>query len=82
MKYIVIDNRMREVEKDFLESLGYKLIELEKSENVYPEISSHVDIFVAKVDDVLIVEKSRYKQIRGAIKNPSVQIIERGKFCM
>ena len=55
MKYIIIDNRMRKTEKEFLKSLGYILIELPKSNKTYPEISSHVDIFCSKIYETLIV---------------------------
>lgn len=36
-------------EKQTLKNLGYELIEIKKSTNVYPEISSHVDIFACKI---------------------------------
>lgn len=57
MKYLLIDERMRDVEKQTMKNLGYELIEIKKSTNVYPEISSHVDIFACKVKDKIIVEK-------------------------
>ena len=76
-KYIIIDSRMREIEKDFFKSLGYKLIELDCSQNTYPEISSHVDIFCAKINHYLIVEKSRYSFIKDKVKSSKIQIIER-----
>ncbi|MEG1343996.1 MAG: hypothetical protein RSD14_00570 [Clostridia bacterium] len=59
-KYLVIDSRMRKCEKDFLEKLRYTLICVPKSDNVYEEISSHVDIFMVKVLDDFILEKSFY----------------------
>ena len=39
MRYLVIDERMRSIEKETLKGLGYELIEIKKSEKVYPEIS-------------------------------------------
>ena len=42
---LIIDERMRQIEKDMLKLLGYELIEIKKNENIYTEISSHVDIF-------------------------------------
>ena len=44
---------MRKIEKNFLENNNYQLIELPKSNNVYSEISSHIDIFFTlnKKDD-------------------------------
>ena len=79
MKYVIIDNRMRKPEKDFLKNLGYELIELPKSAEVYPEISAHVDIFVCKIDDEVIVEKSQYNYIKSQAVD--AKIIERKQFC-
>jgi hypothetical protein len=50
---IIIDNRMRKIEKEYLSSFG-KLIELPKFDQLYDEISSHPDIFITKVDDKII----------------------------
>ena len=61
MGYIIVDGRMRNIEKNTLKYLGYKLIELKKSNNVYAEISSHVDIFTTKINDTLVVEKSKFE---------------------
>ena len=60
---------MRDVEKQTLKNLGYELIEIKKSINVYPEISSHVDIFACKVKDKIIVEKSAYKMLKNKLNN-------------
>ena len=43
MKNILIDTRMRQIEKDKIKELGYNLIEIKKNPKVYEEISSHVD---------------------------------------
>jgi len=61
---LLIDERMREIEKQKLNQLGYNLIEIKASNNVYEEISSHVDIFACKIGKKLIVEPSIYEQIR------------------
>lgn len=71
-KYIIIDSRMREVEKAFFKNLGYKIIEIKKSNKVYPEISSHVDIFVSKIDDVIVCEKSIYDYLKKKIPNDPI----------
>ena len=75
-KYIIIDNRMRKIEKDYLKSLGYKLIELPKNDSVYEEISSHTDIFVFKIDNTIISEPSVYdllnKKIISVIKGEKI----------
>lgn len=63
-KILIIDTRMRKEEKDKLEELGYKLIPIEPSKNVYTEISSHVDIFACKIGEKIVLEKSQYKQIK------------------
>lgn len=69
MKYLLIDERMRDVEKQTLKNLGYEFIEIKKSTNVYPEISSHVDIFACKVKDKIVVEKSAYKMLKNKLNN-------------
>ena len=33
---LIIDERMREIEKQKLKQLGYELIEIKQSKNVYP----------------------------------------------
>ena len=66
---LIIDERMREIEKQKLKQLGYELIEIKQSKNVYPEISSHVDIFACKVGEKVIVEPSQYINIKSQISN-------------
>lgn len=72
MKYLIIDKRMREIEKNKLKELGYELIEINESEEVYPEISSHVDIFVCKTGDKIIVEPTQY------VEMPILSSLEQG----
>ena len=52
-----------------LKSLGYELIEKNKNENLYSEISSHVDIFACKIKDKIIVENGLYKTLKSKLKN-------------
>ena len=73
---IIIDERMRQIEKHKLKELGYDLIEIKQSSKVYPEISSHVDIFTCKIGDLLIVESSQYEQIK--LQLPSAYKIKSG----
>lgn len=61
---LIIDERMRQIEKDKLKSLGYELVEINQNSKVYSEISSHVDIFVCKIGDTLIVEPTQYNQFK------------------
>lgn len=77
MKYLIIDERMRIFEKEKLKSLGYKLIEIQQNPKVYPEISSHVDIFTCKIGEKLIVEPSQYPNIKSQLSN--IYQIEHGQ---
>ena len=63
-KYIVIDSKMRKVEKEYLNSLGYRIINVQTNKNLYDEISSHVDIFSCKIKDKVVVEPSVYKYLK------------------
>ena len=76
MKSLIIDERMRQIEKHKLKKLGYDFIEIKQSEKVYPEISAHVDIFTCKIGDLLIVEPSQYEQIK--LQLPSAYKIKSG----
>ena len=71
---LLIDERMRLIEKQKLKNLGYKLIEIKQSKNVYQEISSHVDIFVCKIGSKLIVEPTQYENIKEQL----TKVIEEG----
>ena len=73
LKYLLIDERMRDVEKQTLKNLGYELIEIKKSTNVYPEISSHVDIFACKVKDKIVVEKHIYDILKNKFKRKIIK---------
>ena len=68
MKELIIDNRMRIEEKDKLKELGYKLIEIETSKDVYSEISSHTDIFCTKIKENLVVEPTKYNLIKSKVE--------------
>ena len=64
MGRVIIDNRMREFEQKKLKELGYECIKLKKSSNVYEEISSHVDIFITKLRDKIIIAKEQYDNLK------------------
>lgn len=66
---LIIDERMRQIEKEKLEELGYSLIEIKHSENVYQEISSHVDIFTCKIGEKIIVEPTQYNNINFQLQD-------------
>ena len=65
---LIIDERMRTTEKEKLKELGYELIEVKQSKKIYQEISAHVDIFVCKIGNKLIIEPSQYDNIKNQLK--------------
>lgn len=65
---LIIDERMRQIERKKLKELGYELIEIKRSKNVYEEISSHVDIFTCKIGNKLIAEPTQYDNIKRQLK--------------
>lgn len=73
MRKLIIDSRMRKIEKDKLKELGFELIEIKPSKNVYEEISSHVDIFTCKIGNTIIIEPSQYAQIIDKIENKNIK---------
>lgn len=55
---IIIDSKMRNIEKEKLKSLGYELYEISPNPNLYFEISSHVDIHCTKINNFFIGDKN------------------------
>lgn len=49
-KFCIVDFRMRKVEKEYIKSLGYEIIENKFNLKTYDEVSSHPDIYYLKVD--------------------------------
>ena len=80
MEQLIIDNRMRDIEKNKLKELGYNLIEINTNNNVYEEISSHVDIFTCKIGNILIIEPSQYIQLKEYL--PTGYNIMSGEKCI
>ena len=67
-KKVIIDKRMRKLEKKRIQDMGYEIIESPTNKNVYSEISSHVDIFVCRVKDEIIVEPTQnFKDISNLV---------------
>ena len=54
-KYVIIDKRMRDKEKEYLNKIGYNTLEINYHPEVYEEISSHVDIFVCKINNNIFI---------------------------
>ena len=76
-KKVIIDKRMRQIEKQKFQDMGYKIIEIQTNSDVYPEISSHVDIFACKLGNEIIAEPSqKIKDVsnlvygEGKVSNP------------
>lgn len=61
-KKLIIDCRMRNIEKEYLKSIGYNIIELNRQNHVYEEISSHVDVFCVKINNKRILEPCVYNE--------------------
>lgn len=66
---LIIDERMRQIEKEKLKVLGYELLEIKQNKKVYPEISSHVDIFTCKIGEKTIIEPSQYNHIKSQLQD-------------
>ena len=69
LKYVIIDERMRTIEKEKLRNLGFEIIEIEKNDELYSEISSHVDISCLKINNNLIVNLYQFDIINEKLKN-------------
>jgi len=80
MKKLIIDSRMRKPEKELLTTLWYKIIELEKSKDVYEEISSHPDVFCTKIGNRIVVEPNTYRYLTSKVLEKDKFII--GKKCL
>ena len=67
-KKVIIDKRMRKIEKQKIQDIGYEIIEVQTNQEVYPEISSHADIFVCKVRNEIIIEPSqKFKELSNFV---------------
>ena len=78
MNELIIDNRMRSIEKEALVKLGYKLIETNTNLKLYPEIDSHPDIFFTKIKNNLIVEESQFEMCKNSVKT-KINIVKGSK---
>ena len=73
-KYAVIDFRMRKVEKEYIESLGYELVENNFNLNVYDEISAHPDIYYTKVGDMVFAAPEKRGTTPFNVVNCTTQV--------
>ena len=66
-KYVIADFRMRDTEKNYIESLGYEIVNSDYDEKLYDEIAAHVDISYVKIGNDVIVSKDKFDKLRGKI---------------
>ncbi|MEG0072908.1 MAG: hypothetical protein RR594_02680 [Clostridia bacterium] len=69
MRTLIIDKRMRNVEKEYFLENGFNLVELQTQKNIYEEVSSHVDIFFCKIGDSIISGADTIDYIPEHVKN-------------
>lgn len=72
---IIVDNRIRKIEMEFLNKLDRNILALPSINNVYEEISSHVDIYISKIKDTLIIEKAMYDNIKEKVLDNYICIV-------
>ena len=72
---IIVDNRIRKIEMEFLNKLDRNILALPSINNVYEEISSHVDIYISKIRDTLIIEKAMYDNIKEKVLDNDICIV-------
>lgn len=72
---IIVDNRIRKIEMEFLNKLYRNILALPSINNVYEEISSHVDIYISKIKDTLIIEKAMYDNIKEKVLDNDICIV-------
>lgn len=72
---IIVDNRIRKIEMEFLNKLDRNILALPSINNVYEEISSHVDIYISKIKDILIIEKVMYDNIKEKVLDNYICIV-------
>lgn len=58
---------MRKEEKEYIESLGYEIIEVSYNPNLYDEIAAHVDISCVKIKDKVITSPDRFVDLSRII---------------
>lgn len=76
MKYILVDNKIRKVEKEKLSELGYEILLLDSSDLMYDEISSHSDIFAFKIENNLVCEESLYEKLKSLKIDSDINLLK------
>ena len=67
-KYVLADFRMRKEEKEYIESLGYEIIEVSYNPDLYDEIAAHVDISYVKINNTVITSPDRFVDLSKIIE--------------
>lgn len=62
-KYCVVDFRMRKIEKEYIASLGYEVIQNDFDLNVYDEIAAHVDVYYTKIGNVIFAAPNKKDKV-------------------
>lgn len=62
-KYVIADFRIKKIIREYIESLGYEIIEIGYNLNLYDEIASHVDISCTKIGNEIIVSPDKYEDL-------------------
>lgn len=70
-KNIIVDFRMRKIEKEYIKSLGYNIIENNFNLDTYDEISSHPDIYYLKVGQVNFAAPLKKNIVENAVLGTS-----------
>lgn len=73
-KYAVVDFRMRKVEKEYIKSLGYEIVENGFNLNIYDEISAHPDIYYAKVGDMVFAAPCKKDKLPFNVVNCTTEV--------
>ncbi|MDD3303741.1 MAG: hypothetical protein PHP54_02375 [Clostridia bacterium] len=75
---VIVDERIRKREEEYIRKIDNTIIKLPKSSLVYEEISSHVDIFCSQIDNTVVLESNVYDKIASKISCDTIQL-ERGE---
>jgi len=59
---------MRKEEKEYIQSLGYEIIEVGYNRDLYDEIAAHVDISYLKIDNIVITSPDRFVELSKYIE--------------
>ena len=67
-KYVIADFRMKKIYKEYIESLGYEIIDSNYNLDLYDEIAAHVDISYIKIGNEIITSPDKFVELGKKIK--------------